>query len=321
MSLTVDDLVEQVRSQLDETNTANVTDPELIQALNRGQRKASNMTARYFRDLMWAQTVVTTEAARTTYPIPDEAYGRRINHCTVQIQSIPYPLKRISNAEKHNYNIDSQAQRPYYYTVTKNTLEIYPPPAPGLPINVHYTAKPEDMVTNQGRIESVNTGSNYILVDELGSDVSTTSTGFNSYVNFVDYITGAVKGTLQVSAIDTNTKQITFKTTGLTRTTVLGKTIGTAIPSDVEPDDFISIVTGTCVPELPEAYIDFLMQSAIVDIRRRFGEPAEEEYRHYKELEAEIKKMWIGRESQNRIRKASTHWKGPFSTEVRRLFS
>lgn len=321
MSLTVDDMVSQCRAQLDETNTANVTDSELVDALNRGQRKAANMTSRYFRDLMWAVTTIQTNSADTTYDIPDEAYGRRINHVTVQIGSIPYPLKRISNAEKHNYNIDSQAQRPYYYTVTKNTLEIYPPPAGNLTLNVHYTAKPEDMVKNQGRIESINSGSNYVIVDTLGSDISSVSTGFNSYVNIIDYVTGAVKGTLQVSEINTTTKQVTFKTSGLTRTKVLGKTLLTAIPSTVEADDYLSIVTGTCVPELPEAYIDFLMQSAIVDIRRRFGEPLEEDYRHYKELEEEIRKMWIGRESQNRIRKASTHWKGPFSTEVRRLFS
>lgn len=321
MSLTVDDLVDQTRSQLDETNTANVTDAEIVDALNRGQRKAANMTARYFRDLMWAVTTVQTTSADTTYDLPDAAYGRRINHVTVQIQSIPYPLKRISNADKHNYDINSQAQRPYYYTVTKNTLEIYPPPSGGLTINVHYTAKPEDMVKQQGRIESVNTGSNYIIVDTLGADLSATVTGFNSYVNFVDYVSGQVKGSAQISAINTTTKQVTFKTTGLTRSTVLGKTLGTSIPSTIEADDYISIITGTCVPELPEAYVDYLMQYAVVAIRRRFGEPLEEEYRHYKELEEEVKRMWIGRESQNRIRKASTHWKGPFSTEVRRLFS
>jgi hypothetical protein len=321
MSLTVDDMVSQVRAQLDETNTANVTDSELVDALNRGQRKAANMTARYFRDLMWAVTTVTTSSADTTYNIPDAAYGRRINHVTVQIGSIPYPLKRISNADKHNYDINSQAQRPYYYTATKNTLEIYPPPAGGLTLNVHYTAKPEDMVKQQGRIESINSGGNYVIIDAIGPDISAVSTGFNSYVNLVDYTTGAVKATLQVASINTITKQVTFKSASPSRTSVLGKTIATSIPSTVEADDYLSIVTGTCVPELPEAYIDFLMQSAVVDIRRRFGEPLEEEYRHYKELEEEIKKMWIGRESQNRIRKASTHWKGPFSTEVRRLFS
>ena len=321
MSLTVDDLISQARAQLDETNTANVTDAELLDSLNRGQRKAANLTARYFRDLMWTETTVTTVSGQTDYDIPDAAYGRRINHVTIQVGDIPYPLKRINNHSKHNYDITSQSQRPYYYTVVKNKLQVWPPPTGSLTLNVHYTAKLEQMVKQQGRIETINTtGDDYVIVDSIGSSLSSTTTGFNSYVNIIDYVSGAVKASLQINEINTTTKQITFKATP-TRTTVLGKTVVGSIPSTVEADDYLSIITGTCVTELPEAYLDFLIQSAVVDIRRRFGEPLEEDYRHYKELEEEIRKMWVGREQRHRVRKSNSHWKGPFSTEVRRLFS
>lgn len=320
MSLTVDDMVSQVRAQLDETNTANVTDQELVDALNRVQRKAWNIAVRVFPDLAWSQTSFNTTSGTTNYDIPSEAYGRKINHLTANIGNTQYLIKRISNHRKLNYTFNSQVHRPFYYTVVKNQLQVFPPPAQGITIEVHYTDDPESLVQKQGRIETINTGSNYVIVDALGSDLSTTISGFNSYANIIDYNTGAVKTTLQVNEIDTNTRQVTFKSTP-TRTSVLGKTISTSIPSTVEQDDFICLITGTCVSELPLAYVDYLMQGAVLDIRRRLGERSDEEYRHYKELEEELRKMWVGREARYRIRKSNAHWKGSFSNNVRRLFS
>lgn len=320
MSLTVDQLVDQIRSQIDESNTANVTDSELVDALNRVQRKAYNIAVRYFPDLTWAQTSFQTTSGTTNYDIPAEAYGRRINHLTVNIGNTQYLVKRISNHRKHSYTFNSQVSRPFYYTVVKNQLQLFPPPAQGTTIELHYTDDPETLVKSQGRIETINTGSNYVIVDSLGSDLSTTISGFNSYCNIIDYTTGAVKATLQVNEIDTTTKQVTFRTSP-TRTSVLGKTISTAIPSTAEVDDFICIITGSCVSELPLAYVDYLMQGAVLDIRRRLGERSDEEYRHYKDLEEELRKMWVGREARSRIRKSSAFWGGSYSNNVRRLFS
>jgi hypothetical protein len=46
MSLTVSELITEVRDQLDEVNTLNVTDAQILAALNRGQRKGTNIITR-----------------------------------------------------------------------------------------------------------------------------------------------------------------------------------------------------------------------------------------------------------------------------------
>jgi hypothetical protein len=51
MSLNVSELIDSVRDQLDEANTANVTDAQILKVLNRGQRKATNIIARKYDDL------------------------------------------------------------------------------------------------------------------------------------------------------------------------------------------------------------------------------------------------------------------------------
>ena len=139
--------------------------------------------------------------------------------------------------------------------------------------------------------------------------------------NIVDANTGEVKVTLQVSAIDEDTGQITFKSAGLTRSTVLTKTVETEIPDTVAADDYVCLVTGTAVPELPAAYVDYLIQYAVVEIRRRLGENTQEEFAQLKELELEIQKMWVGREASNRVRKASHQWSRTLGGTLRRFLS
>lgn len=320
MSRTVSDLIDELRSQVDEFSSTNLTEAQILSAFNRGQRNAANITARKYEDLFWKKTTATTVSGQREYDIPSEAYGRRVEMLEVEIGGIAYKIKRISNHKKSAYVSSSTVQRPYYYTLTKNKFELYPTPSGGVTINVHYNDAPERLVTPQGQITSINSASNYVIVDSVGSDLATTTSGFASYVNFVDRNTGEVKGSCQISAINATTGQLTFKSAGLTRSTVLGQTISTSLPSDLTEDDYLCIVTGTCVPELPDAYTDYLIQYAVVEIRRRFGEPTNEEYAALKELESELLKMWAGREARGTVRKASNHWRS-YSGSLRRLFS
>ena len=161
-----------------------------------------------------------------------------------------------------------------------------------------------------------------MIVDDLGSALTTdTSDGFNAYVNIIDYNTGDVKGSMQISFINPSTKSVTFKSSGLSRSSVLGRTIATTLPTDIAVDDYLCIVTGTCVPEIPGAYSDYLTQYAVVEIRRRLGEDTTQEYAALKDLELELEKMWVGRESSHRVRKSSSHWNRGLGSSLRRLLA
>jgi hypothetical protein len=321
MSRTVADLLEDLRSQLDEFNVTNATTPQLLSALNRAQRHAANITARVYEDMFWSMTSTVTVGGINSIDIPASAYGRRIEMLTAVVGDQEYEIQRINNHKKAAYIRGSETQRPYYYTLTKNKFELYPTPAAGVTINIHFNKSLEKMVEPQGRITGVNQGGNYILVDTVGDAVATTTTGFSSYINFIDWNTGEVKGTAQVAAIDSSTGQIIFKTSGLSRGAVLGKSVSTALPDNLAVDDYISLVTGTCVSELPDAYADYLIQYAVVEIRRRFGEPTEVEYAALKEQEQELQKMWVGRPASSQIRKASNNWGVHNHANSRRIFT
>jgi hypothetical protein len=315
-----------VRDQTDEHSQINLSPQQIIDALNRGQRKAANILARRYDEFFWATVEIPTVNAQSTYALPARTYGRRIEKIEVKTQgdsSVLHEVRKISNRDRTPFVTNSTTSRPQYYSQSKNVIELYPKPNGSSILVVHYNTAPEKLVVPQGRITNINTSNpaHYVVVDSLGSQVSTSTTGFNAYVNIIDYVTGAVKGTMQVQSINTAANQIVFKPSALTRTSVLGRTISTALPADTVVDDYICLVTGSCVAEIPDAYQDYLIQYAVLEIRRRFAEPTSEEYAQLKELEQELLKAWAGRESSHRIRKVSPHWGTGAYDRKRRLLS
>jgi hypothetical protein len=173
---------------------------------------------------------------------------------------------------------------------------------------VRYQIRPPDLVENQGRITSYDSGSTLLYVDTLGSDLTTSITSLQAFVNIIDGTTGLVKGTLQVSAIDTTAKKLTFKTSSLDRSVVFGQTVSTSLPTDIEQDDYVTIANGTCIPTLTRDYSDFIIQSAVLETLNRLGVPSQEAYARYKELEDDVLLMWTGRPSGTRVQSSSRHW-------------
>lgn len=81
------------------------------------------------------------------------------------------------------------------------------------------------------------------------------------------------------------------------------------------------LVKGTAVPQLPDAYTDYLIQHAVVALKRRTRELTEDEYKALKDIESELKKLIHGREQHIRIRKVNSHYGRPLGATLRRYFS
>ncbi len=320
MSILVDSLIEQVRSQTDEANTDDITDTEILASLNRAQRHTANIISRRFPEMLWESTTFTTVGGQRNYPIPTEVYASRVLMLEVaSSQDVRFQIQKISNFKSTNFITSSQTDLPTHWTQKRNELELYPTPRSGKTIHVYYFKRPEDLVVQQGRITSIDTDNNYILVDDIGSSLSTITTGFGAYVNLCDYHTGEVHRSLQISALDTTSEKITFKGSGLTRSTVLDKTISTTISTDAAVDDYVSLVTGTCIPEIDGAYTDYIIQHAVVATKRRLGEPVAEDEADLKEMKAELMKAWESRPQSHRVRKASKAWVDSTGLFTRRL--
>lgn len=305
--ITVDDMVNEVRDQLDESNTEDVTTPDILQALNRGQRKAANILAKHCKDLLLATTTVTSTGS-SDLDVPEAAFGRRIDQITVTRNSLEYPLTRVSYRDLHKYTSSAIVQVPSVYALKGRQFVVKPTPQTGVAFNVWYTKAPETLVLQQGRVTSVSVAGTYVLVDALGSDLTTATDTLGAFVNVVDAQTGEIKVSLQTLALATASKKVSFKTSGLTLSSVYNRTIATAIPTTVEVNDYVCAIQGTCVPDLPDSCLDYVVQYAVFEIRRRMGEPVQDEGSMLKELEKDIETQWAGRESASRITNKARHW-------------
>jgi hypothetical protein len=302
----VDALVDAVRSQIDEENNENITPRKLLDALNRGQRKLVRLAARHYPTMFMKET--TVPAAGRDITLPAEAFGWSINEVDVIQAGQAYKvmacqLRQLTTMD----STSSTASIPIYYAQIGNAIKLFPV-ASDCSLRIRFQRRPPDLVVQQGRITTVDDTNTQVYLDAVGSDLTTSIAQLNAFVNWIDGTTGLVKATLQVASINTAQKLVAFKTTGLDRTTVYGQTVSTALPADAAQDDYLCLAQGTCVPTLVQDYADYLIQFAVVELKRKTAEPTQEEYAALKELEDDIKSMWGGREGTLRVARANPYW-------------
>lgn len=304
--LTVDNLVEEVQSMIDETNTANVdVVKDILPALNRAQDKACNILARHYDDPLLKDKIVQPLAGISEYPIPEDAFEQRLEKIECKHNNAYYEVTRIKYRDVTLYETPQPQNSPYYYTIVGNKYRLLPTPSAAYPLRLWYLRDPLPLVLPQGRVTSTNSAGNYIVVDAVGSDVDTNIDSLASFLNIVDGETGDIKGTLQVQSV--NGRRITFKTAP-NRTEVLGLTIGTSLPADIAQDDLICLAEGTCVPFLKKPLANYLIQYAVAELTRKLGGSADMELRVTAELEELVTRSWAGREQDMRVKKRSKQW-------------
>lgn len=306
--ITTQDLVDQVRDGTDESNTSDLSDTDILQALNRGQRKAANILVKRFEDLFITDTTQALTAGTDTYDIPEDAFGRRLEALTCVRNGFEYPLRRVNYRDLYKFTSNAQAQIPIVYALKGRQYVVRPVPTSGVTLRVWYSAAPETLVLPQGRITTVSVASSYVLVDALGSALTTSTDALGAFVNVVDAKTGKIKVSLQTLSLVTGPKQVNFKTSGLTYSSVYNRTIATAIPTTVEVNDYVCPIQGTCVPDLPDACLDFLVQYGVNEVRRRMGEPLTDEKEMLAQLQDDVERQWAGRESVARIKNSARQW-------------
>jgi hypothetical protein len=308
MSQTTDELVLQVREQLDEFNEDTLDDSQAIRALNRSQTRATNITSRRSAGLIAKFVDITTADDAETYDMPTDTFAQKITDVQVIRDSLAWPLTKVAIGTETPYLNSAQVEYPFYYLAYNNVIKPIPKPNNGVTLRFWYLQKPDSLVEQQGRITAIDTSNNYIQVDSLGSSLSTSTSTIASggYISVINYTTGAVKESYQISSLNTTSNRINIKTSGLTRSSVLGKTISTSIGTTPAQDDYVCLINGTCVSQLPDAYINFVIQNTVVEVKRRFGEPSNDEIVALRDAERELKKAWAGRENAARVRKTNS---------------
>ena len=317
---TVYDLVQQVRSQLNEENRFAInTNNDVLPALNRAQAYVEEIYSKHYPDALLAPYVTPFVGGVQDYEMPEGIFGDRI----VRVELIfpnagPVPLPRVTAYEQSQYDapIWVSTPTPSAYMIHGKKIRFLPTPSGPYSFRLWAVKAREPMVLDWGRLTRINVANNYVIVDNLGgidavsAGVPTTEMdNLNSYVGIVDAQTGRIKCTLQVRNIEGN--RVDFKTTP-NRALVYNDPIVGAITADVELDDYICAVSGTCVPSLDATAQNFMIQYAVNEMRRRLGDDsATLERAVLEDFKKQVESTWAGRDQAKRVHKKSRFLASP----------
>lgn len=321
---TVQNLINEVKSLIDETNQDSVSDTDdILPALNRAQDYATEILAKKYEDPLITYKIIDI-GAENELDLPEDMYSDRVEKVEFTQGSGRFiELQRVSYRDLTNYEYtESNVAVPDYYAVVGRKIRFVPRPSGTFDVRMWYLRQPEDMVKPQGRITRVDAASNRVTVDAVGSGLSTEIDELESFVNVVDGQTGEVKATLQIKTISSNS--IIFKSS-LGSNPLLdsdGKLLNRTISTDlsaifksdgttlaVEPNDYLCGVGGTCVPFFSRPLGNFLIQYAYADIKGSKLDGEQGIARQVLEkFEQQVERTWAGRENTLRVKKRSSAW-------------
>lgn len=322
---TVQDIVDQVRAQLDEANADSVdTQQDILASVNRAQDYAFDILATRYPEPILTYGFMPLLSNVAEYDIADDVFEDRILKIEVQVPSVSpqqavvgennigstyREIQRISYRDISNYESASRTNVPYYYAIYGRKIRFVPTPTGTYGVRIWSLRNPEKLVLPQGRVTVVNPASNYVIVDDTGPDLSTEADKLQCYCNVIDGQTGEIKGTLQIQSMQNN--RITFRSVP-TRDIVLGRPItGNLSTVDIALDDYLSTVDGICVPYYGQPTANFMIQYAVSEITRKLGGQADSEESILQKFEKQVERTWTGREIQLRVKKRSQNWGVP----------
>lgn len=307
-SQTTKDLIQAVRSLLDEDNTAALDDArDIVPALQRGLTKAYSVLARKYPEPLLAYTTVVPEQGEAEYNIPEDAFEDRVEKLEAVSNNIYFPVKRVDFRDLTYYETSGTTNAPMVWASIGRTYRVAPKPTGTYQFRVWYLKEPPNLGVEQGRITLINTTSNYVTVDLPGESLTSAIDANNAYVSIVDQNTGVIKSSHQIQSILGN--RISFKVTpNPTKPKVNGETISGGIHSTVEVDDYVCLVGQTCISPLRNPLANYIVQFAVSELIRKLGGEADMEQRVLKEMERDVERQWAGRENTSKVKSSSKHW-------------
>lgn len=307
---TVNELALAVRSRIDEMNRDTIDDErDILPALNRALEYAVDIYARQYPDPYISSTQIPLVAGDSDYDLPEDAYEDRVVKIDLLYGDLYYnDLTRVSYRDLSPYETTTSQSEPYYYAITGRTITVVPKPMGNSSLRIWYVKNPEQLVLPQGRITLVPSSGNYLVVDAVGSGISTESDQLSNYINIVNARTGEIRATLQIASIDDT--RINLRAVPSSPATVMGRDVTNLNDNSlstlgVKKDDYVCLATGTCVPYLASPTSNFLIQFSVAELSRQLGINSVEEEQVLDKFEKQVKTTWAGREPTARVKKRS----------------
>lgn len=331
---TTSDLVDEVRSLTNELNQdALKAERDILPALNRAQDHMMSILSKHYPEPYLVEYSFDIVPSRAAYTIPEDAWSDMVT----KIEVVPpgssrrYEVERAKYRDATKFRSSAKPNIPAYYIVRGREVELIPGASGSFDGIMWYLRAPEQLVLPQGRITLVSAAENRIKVDEIGDSISTENDALESWVNIVDGQTGIIKATCQIQQT-IGTQDIIFKSsinpnlltpagTILNRTPVTDLTSVVNIEGslNINPNDYICSIKGTCVPYFFQPARNFIVSHAAADCGRAIGVPSDSMYRERDMFIKEVKSAWAGREATLRIKNANPNWNGMNGPHRRRF--
>lgn len=263
-----------MREQVAEANATRVSTSQILKAVNRGYDDAIDILAQQYSDPLISYFEAYPDSdGRIT--IPEDCFQDRVEAVEYYPNGGDNYRSRIQETDDltaHGAFNNVKGGYPSLYSIVGRDILFAPVNMQNVLIRVWYLKTPLPLVLDQGRIQTVDTNNNYIVIDSLNTTDAETaispSSAYGKYVNITDATTGEIKCTLQVESI--NDEQLVIKTKP-TRPTVFNLPVSSAIPSTVTPDDVISSVDGLGVLFFNRPLANYLIQYAVNEVQRSLG--------------------------------------------------
>ena len=307
---TTEDLIQQVRDITDEDNTNDISPELIIRMLNRSQQAlvtelVRKYTPHFMNELYYTASDFTTDdqGRLRVLQLPKQSFAFRVLNVDAKIGTGWYAVRQSPAITTIGLDFNNQASLPVVYRIQGDKLYLYPDASAITNLRIRFSFRAPKLVPTQGRITNFSSDTSTIVLDAVGSGLSTSVDTLAAFINVIDHLTGRIKATLQVSGINTTTKTLTIKTTSLSRSTVFGYTVGTALPTDIALDDYVCLASGTCVPFLSMDLTNYHVEIAGFFVKRALGTVDTADFSERDKVMEAASSFWTGRDYSLRIRR------------------
>lgn len=309
--LTVSQLIENIRSLLDETNNESIDDErDIVPSLNRAQDLISDILAKQYEVplLAWIEPTITTQ----DFPIPLDALSDSIQKVEAKVGSGYVIIPHVDYRKATNLEYDGKVQIPIAYALIDDFIRFYPSPSGGYPLRIWYLKNPPSLDIEQGNITNLNASQNYVIVSDIGDGLSPEVDSFDSYVTIVNGRSGKPKINLQIQYIQGN--RIQFRSTPA-RAEVLGFPISGALPDTITKDDLVCRIGTSAITYVKKPISNYLIQFAVADLRAtKLGEDMGDMNKALvSKLEAQCKAMWANQENDITVTLTNPRWRRTYT--------
>jgi hypothetical protein len=210
------DIVEEVRNSCHELNTEFLTTSNIIDFLNRGQRRLQSILMKKYPEMFQVSHTLTTVPNTREYQLPPDLVEYRIRKVYIYSTSgDPLTIVQKSFRDIGDWDLTSSTDYPDFYVITGRTLTLYPMPSASHTVAIWYIKEFSKLAEPFMTLSSIeyypSTFELYLHAESLSVD-SNGDLLCHKYdlINVTDPYTGILKNTFIIKEVDEINNKITI---------------------------------------------------------------------------------------------------------------